>query len=102
VPNFISGFTDCNVFRAKGITCYGFVSMRFAHADFHLMHDRDKGFSARYSPPFPVLFDASKRVIRTYGVDGLLGFGVRLARCCSSVTGASKTASCLTFLSAVT
>ena len=43
------------------------------------MHDRDKGFSARYSPPFPVLFDASKRVIRTYGVDGLLGFGVRRA-----------------------
>lgn len=42
VPNFISGFTDCNVFRAKGITCYGFMPIRFSPANFHLLHGRDE------------------------------------------------------------
>jgi peroxiredoxin Q/BCP len=36
-------------------------------------------FATRFSLPFPLLFDASKRVIRVYGVDGPLGFGVRRA-----------------------
>ncbi len=45
VPSFISGFTDCNTFRAKGITCYGFMPMRFALADVHLVHGRDERFA---------------------------------------------------------
>ena len=45
VPSFISGFTDCNVFREKGITCYGFMPMRFALADFHRFHGRDERLS---------------------------------------------------------
>ncbi len=45
VPNFISGFTDCNIFRAKGITCYGFMPMRFPLTDFHFVHGRDERFS---------------------------------------------------------
>lgn len=36
-------------------------------------------FADLYSLPFPLLFDASKQVIRAYGVDGPLGFGVRRA-----------------------
>ena len=34
-------------------------------------------FAARYELPFPLLCDRDKTVIRAYGVDGLLGFGVR-------------------------
>ncbi len=36
-------------------------------------------FKARYELPFPLLFDQSKKVIRAFGVDGLLGIGVRRA-----------------------
>lgn len=39
-------------------------------------HDR---FVAQYELPFPLLSDVSKKVIRAYGVDGPLGFGVRRA-----------------------
>ncbi len=34
-------------------------------------------FRARYNLPYPLLFDRHKKVIRSFGVDGLLGFGVR-------------------------
>ena len=34
-------------------------------------------FVARYELPFPLLCDSRKTAIRAYGVDGLLGFGVR-------------------------
>lgn len=34
-------------------------------------------FATRYELPFPLLCDPDKTVIRAYGVDGLLGFGVR-------------------------
>ena len=34
-------------------------------------------FAARYELPFPLLCDSEKVVIQAYGVDGLLGFGVR-------------------------
>ena len=44
VPDFISGFTDCNVFRARGITCYGFIPMRLAMSDRHLVHGRDERY----------------------------------------------------------
>jgi len=37
-------------------------------------HER---FSKSYSIPFPLLADQRKKVIRAYGVDGPLGFGVR-------------------------
>lgn len=37
-------------------------------------HER---FSKSYSIPFPLLADQGKKVIRAYGVDGPLGFGVR-------------------------
>ncbi|MFT5211360.1 MAG: peroxiredoxin Q/BCP [Flavobacterium sp.] len=36
-------------------------------------------FSNTFSIPFPLLSDQRKRVIRAYGVDGPLGFGVRRA-----------------------
>lgn len=34
-------------------------------------------FSNRFSIPFPLASDPGKKVIRAYGVDGPLGFGVR-------------------------
>jgi len=34
-------------------------------------------FSNQFTLPFPLLSDANKSVIRTYGVDGLFGIGVR-------------------------
>lgn len=40
--SFISGFTDCNTFRAKGITCYGFMPMRLPVAEFERVHGRDE------------------------------------------------------------
>ena len=36
-----------------------------------------RNFSNRFSIPFPLLSDPSKKMIRAYGVDGPLGFGVR-------------------------
>lgn len=36
-------------------------------------------FAERYHLPFPLLSDPRKQVIRSYGVDGPLGFGVRRA-----------------------
>lgn len=36
-------------------------------------------FSNSFSIPFPLLADPRKKVIRAYGVDGPLGFGVRRA-----------------------
>lgn len=40
--NFIAGFTDCNAFRAKGFTCYGFVPMVLTPEDFPGIHGRDE------------------------------------------------------------
>ncbi|MEM7099638.1 MAG: peroxiredoxin [Pseudomonadota bacterium] len=34
-------------------------------------------FAEQYELPFPILSDVAKKVIRAYGVDGPLGFGVR-------------------------
>ena len=34
-------------------------------------------FRARYQLPFPLLYDKQKSVIRAFGVNGLMGFGVR-------------------------
>ena len=36
-------------------------------------------FADRYGLPFPLLSDERKKIIRSYGVDGPLGFGVRRA-----------------------
>ena len=36
-------------------------------------------FKAKFNIPFPLLFDKNKKVIRAFGVDGPLGFGVRRA-----------------------
>ena len=38
-----------------------------------------KRFADTFNVPFSLLFDAGKRVIRAYGVDGPMGFGVRRA-----------------------
>ena len=38
-----------------------------------------KRFRQQYELPYTLLADSDKRVIRAYGVDGLLGFGVRRA-----------------------
>ncbi|MFT7687393.1 MAG: peroxiredoxin Q/BCP [Candidatus Azotimanducaceae bacterium] len=39
-------------------------------------HER---FKAQFDIPFPLLFDKSKKVIKQFGVDGILGIGVRRA-----------------------
>ena len=39
--------------------------------------DSHERFTARYELPFPLLCDKDKTVIRAYGVDGPMGFGVR-------------------------
>jgi len=39
--------------------------------------DSHSRFAGQYSLPFPLLCDEGKGVIRAYGVDGPLGFGVR-------------------------
>lgn len=36
-------------------------------------------FKNQFNIPFPLLFDKNKKVIRSFGVDGPLGFGVRRA-----------------------
>ena len=36
-------------------------------------------FKSVHKLPFPLLFDKSKKVIRAFGVDGMLGIGVRRA-----------------------
>lgn len=40
--NVIGGFTDCNAFRAAGITCYGFVPVRLRPGSFPLIHGKDE------------------------------------------------------------
>ena len=40
--NFIGGFTDCNTFRARGITCYGFMPMHLPMAETERVHGRDE------------------------------------------------------------
>lgn len=40
--NVIGGFTDCNAFRARGITCYGFMPMRLEPAEFERIHGKDE------------------------------------------------------------
>ncbi len=39
--------------------------------------DSHSRFAAQYNLPFPLLCDERREVIRAYGVDGPLGFGVR-------------------------
>jgi peroxiredoxin Q/BCP len=41
--------------------------------------DSHRRFAEAYDLPFPLLSDTKKRIIRAYGVDGPLGFGVRRA-----------------------
>ena len=41
-PNFISGFTDCNTLRSKGIICYGFLPIHIALSDMERIHGRDE------------------------------------------------------------
>ena len=41
-PSFISGFTDCNTFRSRGIVCYGFVPMHLAMSEIERVHGRDE------------------------------------------------------------
>ncbi|WP_437677782.1 M20/M25/M40 family metallo-hydrolase [Sorangium sp. So ce131] len=45
-PNIIGGFTDCNAFRSKGITCYGFMPIHLTRADTERVHGRDERISA--------------------------------------------------------
>lgn len=42
LANVIGGFTDCNAFRARGITCYGFMPMRLSPDAFSGIHGRDE------------------------------------------------------------
>lgn len=44
-PNVISGFTDCNKLRSRGITCYGFMPLRLTMADAERIHGRDERVS---------------------------------------------------------
>ena len=45
VPSVTTGFTDCNAFRAQGITCYGFLPIRFDPKDFERIHGADERLS---------------------------------------------------------
>jgi acetylornithine deacetylase/succinyl-diaminopimelate desuccinylase-like protein len=45
VANVIGGFTDCNAFRAKGVTCYGFLPLRLPPSAFELIHGKDERIS---------------------------------------------------------
>lgn len=38
----IGGFTDCNAFRALGLTCYGFIPLQLSLADIHRLHAADE------------------------------------------------------------
>jgi acetylornithine deacetylase/succinyl-diaminopimelate desuccinylase-like protein len=38
----IGGFTDCNAFRAHGLTCYGFIPMRIGLPDIGRIHGHDE------------------------------------------------------------
>lgn len=40
--NVIGGFTDCNTFRTRGLTCYGFVPARMRAEDLHRIHGKDE------------------------------------------------------------
>ena len=42
LANVIGGFTDCNAFRAHGITCYGFMPLRLAPDAFTGIHGNDE------------------------------------------------------------
>jgi acetylornithine deacetylase/succinyl-diaminopimelate desuccinylase-like protein len=42
LANVIGGFTDCNAFRAHGITCYGFMPLRLAPDAFAGIHGNDE------------------------------------------------------------
>jgi acetylornithine deacetylase/succinyl-diaminopimelate desuccinylase-like protein len=41
-PTVIGGFTDCNAFRAIGLTCYGFLPLRLRPADLAGVHGKDE------------------------------------------------------------
>ena len=40
--NFIGGFTDCNTFRARGITCYGYMPMLLPMTETERVHGHDE------------------------------------------------------------
>jgi carboxypeptidase PM20D1 len=40
--NVISGFTDCNAFRAHGLVCYGFMPLRITPDDIARIHGKDE------------------------------------------------------------
>jgi acetylornithine deacetylase/succinyl-diaminopimelate desuccinylase-like protein len=42
IPNVVGGFTDCNAFRARGITCYGFTPIRLQPEAFGRIHGKDE------------------------------------------------------------
>ena len=42
LPNVIGGFTDCNAFRAQGISCYGFMPLRLAPDAYAGIHGNDE------------------------------------------------------------
>ena len=42
IPNVIAGFTDCNAFRAHGITCYGFLPLTLSLDDIRRIHGKDE------------------------------------------------------------
>lgn len=44
VANVIGGFTDCNHFRAHGLTCYGFTPVRMDPRLFAGLHGKDERF----------------------------------------------------------
>ena len=78
--NVIGGFTDCNAFRAKGITCYGFLPVRVDPAELGRVHGKDERANV----------DALARaVVDLHALLDQLGAGA------SSAAGASLTTSAL-------
>ena len=61
-----------------------------------------RAFRDKYKPPFTLLADVDRFVIKMYGVQGPLGFGVRRTTFRSTRHGMSRTLSSPTFASAST
>ena len=62
--NVIGGFTDCNAFRARGKTCYGFLPLRIRLDELERIHGKDERISLEV---------ASQGVLQLHALLGLLG-----------------------------
>lgn len=70
VPAVIGGFTDCNAFRAAGMTCLGFLPLELEPTSFAGVHGRDERIEIRAMAEAVVaLEDLVRSVERAAGPD---------------------------------